>query len=233
MAFDNWLTPSDILDRVRCLFDGTIDFDPASNFVAQQYVKAITYCVDRSDPDKDMLFHHNEMAYQYERKELLIDGLSQNWTGNVFCNPPYSAGNIDTFVRKGISEWNKGVLSTMSGGYYHLDTMMPMRKRTGVQQMIFLVNTSSDTKWYHDLLTHCDTALLWRGRIKFWKIENGQAYEKWEGQVSKAKGLGKVGNSPRYLSTMFYFGQQSDRFMDLFADKGTFVKWIPKQQRVN
>lgn len=192
MPYDSWLTAPDILDRVRVTFDGQIDFDPASNIVAQRYVKAKNYCVAPDDTES--------MFNQYHDDVMLTNGLAQPWHGNVFCNPPYSAGNIDAFVDKAIAE-------------------LP-----NIDQMIILVNSATDSKWYHKLLLHSDCTLLWRGRIKFWKIENGEAREKWEGVLSKEKGLGKIDNSPRYLNTLFYFGSNVEGFMSAFDGKGTFMQ---------
>lgn len=209
MGFDNWLTPPDILDRVRSVYGGLIDFDPASNLVAQQYVKATQNCVapdDEYQPPYGVLSHDIPPG-------MRIDGLKQDWRGNIWCNPPYSAGNIDAFVQKGITEWNDCFRDTFAN-----------IRRGRVTQMMFLVNSSTDTEWYHTLLRNCSVALLWKGRIKFWKIENGAAHKKWEGQKSKEMGLGKIGNSPRYLSTLFYFGAFEDTFMNVFHSKGTFIK---------
>lgn len=211
MSYDLWLTPPDILDRVRTVFNGSIDFDPASNFIAQEYVRAYQFCVAPTYAHDE--FNDHSIGFERWQGQYIVDGLVTPWAKNVFCNPPYSAGNIDRFVDKGIAELARRNVNIRNGHNAHT-----------IDQMIFLVNSATDCKWYHKLLNNCDTALLWRGRIKFWKIENGKAHEKWEGVLSKEKGLGKVGNSPRYLNTLFYFGNHEKTFMDTFADKGTFIK---------
>jgi hypothetical protein len=215
MAFDNWLTDPKILDMVRTVYGGSIDFDPASNFVAQRYVNAKHYCVAPNDSESVFNQYHDDV--------MQIDGLAASWHGNVWCNPPYSAGNIDKFVDKGIAEWNKGKQVLTSGMSYDAFGRVA-RLPQAPAQMMFLVNSSTDCAWYHKLLNNCSVALLWRGRIKFWKIENGQALEKWEGVKSKELGLGKIGNSPRYLSTLFYMGNNETLFMQTFTNKGTFIK---------
>lgn len=174
MAFDEWMTPPEIIELVRRAM-GSIDFDPSSNHIAQQYVKATAYCVSPGTDDP---------------KSAIVNGLTTAWRGNVYGNFPYSSGNMSPFVDKAIVEWKSG----------HAD------------QMILLCNSQTDTHWYHKLLTHCTSFLLWRGRVKFWKIFDGKAWEKWEGQKSRAEGKGKIGNQPRYLNTFFFFSYTDNKF---------------------
>lgn len=132
-----------------------------------------------------------------------LDALTHDWKGNVFCNPPYSRGLIDDFTNKFVEQIKLG----------------------NINRAIFLVNTQSDTGWYHKLIRNSTTILLWRGRIKFLKIMDGKAYEKWEGQLSKEKGLGKIGNSPRYLNTVFYYDRTGniEPFLNSFNGCGEFM----------
>jgi hypothetical protein len=202
-GFDNWLTdPKNVLPRVRkCL--GTIDLDPASNIVAQQYVQASEFCVSNDD------YRHalDKLGIDGIPHNLLPDdGLSTDWDGNVFCNPPYSGKLIGLFVNKFIDEIVAG----------------------NVTRGLFLVNSATDSKWYHSLIQNTTCYLLWKGRIKFWKIFDGKAHEKWEGEKSKAEGKGKIGNSPRYLNTLFYYDRHDDiePFLTAFKDCGTFCQRI-------
>lgn len=207
MAFDEWMTNPEVLELARTCM-GRITFDPASNLVAQKYVRADKYCVSLEEiAHINGRYIHDEMHIP---EGCLLDGLKQFWNGNVWCNPPYSAGNIDLFVDKALYEWD--------GSYREIDS------GECVNQMLFLVNSATDAKWYHKLLNSASCTLLWKGRIKFWKIANGEALEKWEGEKSKAEGKGKVGNSPRYLNTLFYFGSGILRFKEAFKGKGTFLK---------
>lgn len=215
MGFDSWLTcPKTVLPGIRETFGGTIDFDPCSNIVAQEYIQAKEFCVAPNSNDALLLKDDFAVKHFSALDTMYINGLDQFWRGNVFVNPPYSAGNIDKFVDKGIYEWRLK------------DTAKPGNEHEFVHQMIYLVNSSTDSQWYHNLMNECSCALLWRGRIKFWKIFDGKAHEKWIGEKSKTEGTNKAGNSPRYLSTFFYFGSRIDRFKDAFKDKGTFVQRI-------
>lgn len=178
-GYDHWLTdPENVLPLIRQTL-GTINLDPASNRVAQQYVK----------------------AEEFYGLDVGRDALDLPWYGNVFCNPPYSRGNIDAFVERALYFWLQG----------------------SIENMLFLVNSQTDTEWYHTLLGNASSALLWRGRIKFWKIdlEAGEAYKKWPSTTGKRKGM--LTNSPRYLNTLFYFGKNKNHFVDVFWEKGTFI----------
>jgi DNA N-6-adenine-methyltransferase (Dam) len=202
MPFDEWSTPPDWIELIRSAM-GSIDLDPCSNSASAKIVKAT------------------------ERYGLDIDknGLDLQWGGNIFCNPPYSAGNIDQFVDKAISEWGD---YNWSANYAY--------KAYNVSQMVLLVNSATDTKWYHKLLKHCSLVLLVKGRIKFWKVFDGpdgyKAYPEWEGQLSierRAKDLSLapvVGNSPRYLNTLFFFARHAGdivRFYRTFRTHGTIL----------
>jgi hypothetical protein len=180
------MTPLKVIDKVKyCL--GAIDIDVASNSIAQHYIQATDFY--GLDVNKNALY--------------------LPWKGRIYCNPPYSAKNINAFVDK----FKEEIL---------IDN---------IDRAVILTNTSSDSMWYHTLLQYSTCALLWRGRIKFLKIMDGKAYEKWEGQVSKEKGLGKIGNAPRYLNTLFYYDRHDDiePFLLAFKDCGTFVQRIDKE----
>lgn len=61
---NEWYTPPWIIERARSHM-GSIDVDPASNDIAQQWIRANKYYTKEND------------------------GLQQDWFGNVFLNPPY------------------------------------------------------------------------------------------------------------------------------------------------
>jgi hypothetical protein len=185
---DQWMTPPNVLELARgCM--GSIDMDTASNPAAQEYVQAKLFCVDPT------------ISFDYLKNEsMLHDGLQQMRCGNVWCNPPYSRGNVDQFVDKAILE------------------------KDNVGNMLFLVNSATDTEWYHKLLQSSSAVCLWRGRMKFWKIIDDKAYEKWEDEKSKSEGRNKAGNNPRCLNSLFYFGKNVDRFHYWFGDKGTILE---------
>lgn len=80
---DQWYTPVEIIDRVKAVFGGTIDLDPASCEEANKTVTALNYFTEQEN------------------------GLGLNWRGNVFCNPPYSTPRIGQFCEKVVNEYEK------------------------------------------------------------------------------------------------------------------------------
>lgn len=76
-----WYTPVDYIDAARDVM-GSIDLDPASSEIANQTVGADTYFSKDDEPD----------------------GLSQDWFGNVWLNPPYGKGS-GLFTAKLVGEY--------------------------------------------------------------------------------------------------------------------------------
>ena len=95
-------TPQEYIESARIVM-GSIDLDPASNKTANENVKATEYF------------------------DIGQDGLSRDWHGNVFLNPPYKQPEIRLFVDKLQYQLSKGNIS----------------------QAILLTNNSTDTKWFH------------------------------------------------------------------------------------
>ena len=80
------------------------------------------------------------------------DGLSIDWYGNVFVNPPYS--NIRMFLEKGINE---------------------VRSKK-CRLVVFLVPSRTDTAWFHDLIYGVYEIRFIRGRLKFGSSKNSAPF---------------------------------------------------------
>jgi phage N-6-adenine-methyltransferase len=112
---DEWGTPKDLFDRLDHEFKFTIDVasDPANAKCARHYTK-----VD--------------------------DGLKQPWAGEVvFCNPPYSGNQIETWVKKAFAERNKAKAIVM---------ILPVR---------------TDRKYFHNHILHHAEIRFLKGRPSF------------------------------------------------------------------
>ncbi len=110
-------TPSVIIDAaIACM--GGIDLDPCSNSKETPNVPAATH---------------------YTRED---DGLSQEWRGCVYMNPPYGR-EIDDWVAKLVSEYEAG----------------------NVTEAIALVPSRTDTQWWQRLREY--HVCLVSGRLKF------------------------------------------------------------------
>lgn len=102
---DSWGTPPDIVEAARDVL-GTIEIDPASNANAQQIVRANWF---------------------YTKED---SGLTKEWIGNVWMNPPYSPELVRLFTAKFIKHVEAG----------------------DVPRGLVLVNNATDTAWCRALL---------------------------------------------------------------------------------
>jgi len=80
---NEWYTPVEYVEKARQVL-GQIDLDPASNDIAQEWVRAESY---------------------FTAKE---DGLAQEWHGRIWLNPPYSRATMEPFIEKLLIEYGAG-----------------------------------------------------------------------------------------------------------------------------
>lgn len=119
-----WYTPRQYLDAAVEVM-GSIDLDPASSPRAQKHVKASKF-------------------YTAEQ-----DGLSKEWSGSVFLNPPYAMPYVRDFAEKIVEQYQAGNI------------------KTG----ILLTNNATDTEWWRAAARTC-SALCFTKRIHFLEGEN-------------------------------------------------------------
>lgn len=117
---NEWYTPTDIIETARAVM-GSIDIDPASSEIANKTVKAETY-------------------YTAE-----TNGLTKEWCGNVWMNPPYSTELIDKFVDKLVEQ------------------------KDNYKQAIVLVNNATETEWFEKIVNIASVVCFPRHRVKFYK----------------------------------------------------------------
>ena len=122
-----WYTPREYLDAAIEVM-GEIELDPASSDTAQEHVNAVCYFT------------------------LQDDGLTRDWSGRVFLNPPYAMPQVRDFTAKLAAAYRRGE----------------------VPEAILLVNNATDTEWFHAALSSCSALCLMRGRIKFLKAQDGE-----------------------------------------------------------
>ena len=152
------------------------------------------------DPASNAVAQEYVQAREYYSIQEGRDGLELAWNAKtVFCNPPYSSDLVKRFADKVLHEVE------------HAPGM----------QVVLLVNSSTDTQWYHKLAARADALLLWRGRLKFWKIQNEVAHSTWY-----MSDTAKLGNSPRYLNSVFYFGGNVEKFTEIFGAYGTILRKV-------
>jgi hypothetical protein len=117
---------------------GSIDLDPASSDIANMVVKADDY-------------YDSEM-----------DGLSKEWHGNVWLNPPYSKNLIVRFVDK-LCE-------------------------SDLTSYITLTNNATETKWGRKLLDNSNVVCFVNKRIKFVDADGNLGKSPLQGQMICYKG---------------------------------------------
>ena len=118
---NEWYTPPEFIDAARAAM-GSIDTDPASSAVANETVGASVYYTAKTD------------------------GLSKEWAGNVWMNPPYSQPLIRHFCEAVSDRYESGE----------------------IKAACVLVNNGTETAWFQYMLTHGAAAVCFpRSRIRF------------------------------------------------------------------
>jgi len=157
------------------------DYDGDEWYTPTEYIEAARQLMGGIDLDPASSAEAQEIvkAGAYFTKQ--DDGLSQPWMGCVWLNPPYSTPAIKFFVAKLINEYQIG----------------------NVTEAVILTNNSSDTAWFHDLLSRFP-ACFTRGRVQFWRA-NHETFGARQGQ------------------TLFYLGDNLTGFRDVFSVFGEVV----------
>ena len=113
---NEWYTPSFIIEAARESM-GNIDLDPASNKLANETVKAENYYT------------------------IYDNGLTKEWYGNVWLNPPYSQPEISNFSNK---------VTALE-----------------FTQACVLVNNATETAWFQNMMSKCTCVCFLKGRVKY------------------------------------------------------------------
>lgn len=123
-ATDNWATPQDFFDKLNAEFHFDLDV-----------------CADES----------NHKCDTYYTKEQ--DGLSQPWTGTVWCNPLYGR-EIGSWVRRAL-------FASVAGA-----------------TVVMLIPARTDTRWFHDYIYKRDNVEVRfiKGRLKFGNGKNSAPF---------------------------------------------------------
>ena len=117
-----WATPRDLFDEL----DAEFNFD-----------------LDVASTDENALCERHYTAAD--------DGLSQPWSGSVWCNPPYG---------REIGKWMEKAAESNRGGV-----------------TVCLVPARTDTRWWHEWIVGKATEIRFiRGRLKFGGSESGAPF---------------------------------------------------------
>ena len=116
-----WYTPPEIIEAAQRVM-GAIDLDPASSAEAQRIVQAEQFYTEDDN------------------------GLSKEWKGRVWLNPPYRQPLIQQFIAKLVTEYLTGAVTAA----------------------ITLTNNATETDWGQALLRRSNAVCFPDGRIRFW-----------------------------------------------------------------
>lgn len=133
---NEWYTPPQFIEAARATM-GTINLDPASSAIANETVKASEFFTKEDD------------------------GLSKEWHGNVWLNPPYSQPLISQFCEAVAYKYESGE----------------------IQQACVLVNNASETKWGQRLLSVADAVCFPSSRICFIRPNGSKKGTPLQGQM--------------------------------------------------
>jgi phage N-6-adenine-methyltransferase len=159
------------------------DYDGDEWYTPDEYIKAARLVMGDIDLDPASCVEAQVkiLATNYLTKQE--DALDNEvaWFGRVWLNPPYSMPLIKHFVAKLIRQYEIG----------------------NTTEAIILTNNSSDTGWFHDLLSRYP-ACFTRGRVQFWRSDSS-VFGARQGQ------------------TLFYLGDKTDSFRAVFGQFGQVV----------
>jgi ParB family chromosome partitioning protein len=125
---NEWYTPEQYVEAARAMMGG-IDLDPASSELAQKTVRAGEFFT------------------------IDDDGLTREWRGRVWLNPPYAQPAIHHFMQKTVDEYASG----------------------RVTECIALTHNYTDTQWFHIAAKEAAAICFTRGRIGFVNPEGKKA----------------------------------------------------------
>lgn len=132
---NEWYTPPEYIAACKEVLR-EIDLDPASSDKAQETVGALSYYTIESD------------------------GLTQDWKGRVWMNPPYSSDLVGRFCEKLTQEILKGA----------------------VTEAIVLVNNATETRWFQGCAQIAAAACFPQGRIRYLASDGMPRYTPLQGQ---------------------------------------------------
>lgn len=122
---DEWATPPDLLRPLNHAVGG-FDLDPCSG-AEERSIARETYTAED-------------------------DGLSQNWAGRVWMNPPYSD----------VADWmEKAHLEALGGDVECVVTLVPAR---------------TSTQWYHNWASEASALCFLEGRLSFGDADNSAPF---------------------------------------------------------
>lgn len=148
---NEWYTPADYIALAREVM-GSIDTDPATSEIANRTVQA---------------------AQIFTAED---NGLTKQWSGRVWCNPPYAQPLIAEFAEAIASKFEAGE----------------------IEQACVLVNNGTETGWFQRMLQAASAVCFPRSRIRFVDPEGNPSGAPLQGQA-----VLYLGNEPETFASVF------------------------------
>lgn len=133
---NEWYTPSKYIESARIVM-GNIDVDPASSRIANATVRADTF---------------------YTAED---NGLSHDWNGRVWMNPPYAQPLISEFCSRLVAQYIDEIIT----------------------QACVLVNNATETGWFQEMLREARAVCFPKGRVRFIDPEGNPSGAPLQGQA--------------------------------------------------
>jgi hypothetical protein len=148
---NEWYTPADYIALAREVMGG-IDTDPATSEIANRTVQA---------------------AQIFTAED---NGLTKQWSGRVWCNPPYAQPLIAEFAEAIASKYETGE----------------------IEQACVLVNNGTETGWFQRMLQAASAVCFPRSRIRFVDPDGNPSGAPLQGQA-----VLYLGNAPETFASVF------------------------------
>lgn len=148
---NEWYTPADYIALARAVMGG-IDTDPATSEIANRTVQA---------------------AQIFTAED---NGLTKQWSGRVWCNPPYAQPLIAEFAEAIASKYETGE----------------------IEQACVLVNNGTETGWFQRMLQAASAVCFPRSRIRFVDPEGNPSGAPLQGQA-----VLYLGKEPETFASVF------------------------------
>ena len=148
---NEWYTPADYIALARKVMGG-IDTDPATSEIANRTVQA---------------------AQIFTAED---NGLTKQWSGRVWCNPPYAQPLIAEFAEAIASKFEAGE----------------------IEQACVLVNNGTETGWFQRMLQATSAVCFPRSRIRFVDPEGNPSGAPLQGQA-----VLYLGKEPETFASVF------------------------------
>lgn len=148
---NEWYTPADYIALARAVMGG-IDTDPATSEIANRTVQA---------------------AQIFTAED---NGLTKQWSGRVWCNPPYAQPLIAEFAEAIASKFEAGE----------------------IEQACVLVNNGTETGWFQRMLQAASAVCFPRSRIRFVDPDGNPSGAPLQGQA-----VLYLGNAPETFASVF------------------------------